>query len=101
MVLTGEYDVQKAIKAQADYCEKTGSPHFAPKSGICWACGKNIYEPLGRKSGQLASRIGRTGYRRVDICPFDEADYITGITVGKATTELATGCPHCNRSYCD
>jgi hypothetical protein len=96
-----EYDVQKAIEAQAKYCKEKGAPHFAPNGGVCWACKKNIYEPLGGKRGQSASWIGRTGYRSVESCPLEEADYITGITVEKAGKELVTGCPHCNKSYCD
>jgi len=96
-----EHNVQKAIEAQAKYCKEKDAPHFAPYSGVCHCCGKNIYEPLGGKRGQSASWIGRTGRRRVETCPLEEADYITGITVEKAGKELVTGCPHCNRSYCD
>lgn len=96
-----EYDVQKSIKAQKELCESKGYPHFAPASGICWACKKNIYEPLGHKRGQSSSWIGNTGYRKVESCSLEEADYITGITVEKAGNELVTGCPHCNRTYCD
>jgi hypothetical protein len=96
-----EYDIQKSIQAQKKLCEEKGYPDFTPSGGVCWACKKNIYEPLGRKRGQSSSWIGRTGYRRVESCPLEEADYITGITVEKAGKELVTGCPHCNISYCD
>lgn len=96
-----EYNVVKSINAQKKLCTEKEYPDFAPKDGRCWACSKNIYEPLGHKRGQSASRVGRTGRRRVESCPIEEADYITGITVEKAGSELVTGCPHCNRSYCD
>lgn len=95
------YDRNKSIEAQAEYCKRTGAPDFAPHSGVCWSCKNNIYEPLGRKRGQSASWIGKTGYRKVESFPIEEADYITGITVEKAGSELVTGCPHCNKSYCD
>ena len=96
-----EYDVERARQAQKKLCEEKGYPDFAPSNGVCWACKKNIYEPLGRKRGQTSSWVGRTGCRRVESCPIEEADYVTGITVEKAATSLVTGCPHCNRSYCD
>lgn len=37
-------DIQAAIKAQAALCEKDGLPHFAPPSGVCWSCRRQIYE---------------------------------------------------------
>ncbi len=30
------------VQEQADYCKRTGSPHFAPSTGLCWSCGKDI-----------------------------------------------------------
>ena len=35
--------------------------------------------------------------------PVDSPDvqYTTGISVERAGRELITGCPHCNRTYCD
>ncbi|MFU1797335.1 hypothetical protein ACM1RC_25950 [Paenibacillus azoreducens] len=76
------FDVQQSIKAQKKYCEEKQFPHFAPASGSCWSCGRNIYSPI-----EKAGWNGKT--------------YTTGITVEKAGSELVTGCPHCNRSYCD
>ncbi|MBA1335892.1 MAG: hypothetical protein HPY66_1710 [Firmicutes bacterium] len=96
-----KFDVDKSIAAQKEYCEQKGAPHFAPYDGRCHCCKNNIYKPLGYKRGQSASWIGRTGYRSVENCLLEEADYISGITVEKAGKELVTGCPHCNRSYCD
>lgn len=68
------FDVSESIKAQEKYCEENKLPHFAPKSGVCWNCRKNIYSP-------------------------DERGF--GITTEQAGTELITGCPHCCRTYCD
>ena len=75
------FDRQKAIEAQSNYCKEKGFPHFAPSYGNCWYCKRNIYEERKYEA------CGRT--------------YSTGISVEKAGTELVTGCPHCNRSYCD
>lgn len=83
------YDVYKAIKAQKQYCEENGFPHFAPNDGICWNCNKNIYLPIEQK------RILYLKGKEI------EQIYTTGITVEKAGDELVTGCPHCHRSYCD
>ncbi len=74
------YDVYESIKAQKEYVGKTKSPHFAPTTGKCWSCNKNIYEKIEQEIG---NRI-----------------FSTGIDVEQAESELVTGCPHCNRSYC-
>lgn len=69
-----EFNVFKSIKEQEDYCKNNHLPHFAPYDGVCWNCGKNIYES-------------------------DERGF--GITTKKASSDLITGCPHCFKSYCD
>lgn len=84
-----EYNVSKSIQAQKEYCDKKGAPHFAPSNGICWKCRKNIYESM-ENTRVLFWKEGKP-----------EEKYITGITTEKAGSELVTGCPHCNRSYCD
>jgi hypothetical protein len=71
------YNVQESIAAQRKFCEQEGYPHFAPRSGVCYRCRRNIYE--------LSNHRG----------------FETGIDVESAAKELVTGCPHCNRSYCD
>lgn len=71
------FDINQSILAQKKYCEEKELPHFAPYTGRCWSCNQNIYTPI--------ENSGRT----------------TGINVEKAGKELVTGCPHCNRSYCD
>lgn len=76
------YDVSRAKEAQKVFCEAKNFPHFAPHSGICWKCGCNIYE-----------QVTQRGY--------GDKERITGISVEAAGSHLITGCPHCNRSYCD
>lgn len=74
------FDVQASIKAQEKYCKENGLPHFAPHNGRCWSCGKNIYKEYPNSYNP---------------------EITDGIDVERAATELVTGCPHCNRSYCD
>ncbi|APM41366.1 hypothetical protein BS101_21910 (plasmid) [Clostridium kluyveri] len=87
-----KFDINQSINAQAKLCEKKNYPHFAPKSGVCWCCNQNIYEQIGWKRDELGRKI------RVDL---EKADFKTGISTEKAGKELITGCPHCNRTYCD
>ena len=53
-------------------------PDFAPRSGKCYKCGRDIYQ-----------------------------NYILGthwkprLSNGHDGKELVTSCPHCNRSFCD
>lgn len=77
------FNVSLAVKAQKDYWKSNGLPNFAPRNGVCWNCNKNIYEQHEKRYGG------------------DVKGFVTGISVEKAGSELVTGCPHCNRSYCD
>jgi len=72
------YDTEKAIAAQNQYCAEKGFPHFAPHTGRCYRCGRDIYSEIEHPTGRK-----------------------TGITVERASHELITGCPHCNYSFCD
>jgi len=72
-----EFDIQKSIIAQREFVKEEGVPHFAPQSGTCWKCHNNIYRELVRNG------------------------FSTGIDVDRAGKEHITGCPHCNRSYCE
>lgn len=87
------FNVLKARTSQENYCKEKKLPHFAPESGRCWKCNRNIYEQIGWKV-----EYGR----RIQV-PLDskELHHTTGITVEKAGKELVTGCPHCNWSYCE
>lgn len=71
------YDIMRAAKAQELYCEKEKVPHFAPFNGNCLSCHKNIYKKEMR------------------------GEYSSGISVARAESSLVTGCPHCNKSYCE
>lgn len=75
------YNHEKAVKAQEDYCKNSGSPHFAPANGTCRKCKLSIYEEIEHIGGK--------------------SSYKTGISVEAAGAGLVTGCPHCNKSYCD
>lgn len=87
------FDVAKAREAQEKYCKNTDAPHFAPETGRCWKCNRNIYEQYGWKVEQ----------GRASSVPLNspECTIKTGITVDQAKNVLVTGCPHCHRSYCD
>lgn len=71
------YDINKSIIAQQKYCEDNNLPHFAPDNGYCWFCNRNIY-----------TKCEYVGHN-------------TGISTMSAKNHLVTGCPHCNRSFCD
>ena len=71
------FNSDEARKAQKKLQEEKGYPDFAPSDGRCFKCKKDIYTQI------------------------DRGPYKTGISVEKAGRSLITGCPHCNRSYCD
>lgn len=73
------FNVSDSTAAQKRYCEEKSYPHFAPESGICWKCNQQIYAEGKNRSGNLSK----------------------GISVEQAGSELITGCPHCNWSYCE
>jgi hypothetical protein len=87
-------EISTCKAAQSNYCAKKRLPHFAPASGNCYRCGKNIYQNMGWKNDPPYSKI------RVEK-DGEEVDFITGVSLEKASSELITGCPHCHRSYCD
>jgi len=61
------YDVERARAAQAAYVSKFDTvPHFAPKSGVCFCCSKQIYK---RISVEKASTELITG------CPWCSRSY--------------------------
>lgn len=96
-------EVSECIKAQRKYCKATGLPHFAPSDGICWSCHRNIYQFYGHKGRDWEPEEPTFGWmqdRAVSSVDGEEYAYITGYTNEEAG-ELVTGCPHCNRSYCD
>lgn len=75
-MLTKKTDEQisECIEKQERLCREKDYPDFAPRSGVCWKCNRNIYQNY--KIGERESN-------------------------GKTGESLVTGCPHCFRSYCD
>jgi hypothetical protein len=45
-------------KAQNQYCHRTGNPHFAPPTGICWGCKKNIYTAISLETASTTLITG-------------------------------------------
>lgn len=74
---TKTFDIEASKAAQKKLQQEKGWPDFAPASGICYDCKRQIYAEL------------ETGYGK------------TGISLERASSELITGCPHCHHSYCE
>ena len=72
------FDTNAADAAQEKYCHEKHYPHFAPRSGFCYRCGRDIYRQITWPSG-----------------------HTTGISVEGAGNHLITGCPHCHYSFCE
>ena len=53
-------------RAQAEYCRDNSLPHFAPGSGRCWSCGKQIYDRID--FSQAANSL-------ITGCPFCHRSY--------------------------
>ncbi len=75
-------EVNQAIAAQNEYCDKRSLLRFAPPDGRCYYCHQNIY-----------TMIEQTGWRG--------RKYISGISVEQAGSTLINYCPHCQRSFCE
>lgn len=72
------FNPTEAAKAQATYCDQHEIPMFAPSDGNCWACGRNIYDPMTYRGHE---------------------DHTYGISVEEAGKRLISSCPHCNHSF--
>lgn len=86
------YNIQEACEAQKQYVMNYAKNHpqdifadmfakgegFAPKSGCCWRCSRNIYA-----EATINGRISK------------------GYSVERASKEMITGCPHCYASFVD
>ena len=73
------YQPREAADAQKRFCERNGYLLFAPYSGYCFKCGRNIYAPFKTRAG----------------------DTLPGYTVEQAGHMLITYCPFCHTSYID
>lgn len=78
-LLPPAYRPREAAEAQARFCERSGYLLFAPRSGYCYKCGRNIYKPFKTRAG----------------------DTLPGYTVEQAGHVLITYCPFCHVSYID
>jgi len=58
--------VEEKAKAQTELCKEKGWPRFAPRNGVCWSCGSQIYD---RISMEKASNTHITG------CPACHTSY--------------------------
>lgn len=38
--------VEEKKELQRKYCKENGYPHFAPRNGKCWHCGRQIYNRI-------------------------------------------------------
>lgn len=100
-----DQEILDCIEAQKKYCEETGAPHFAPKDGVCWRCGRHIYQFYGHEGGgwreRKKMRVKWKEWGTITCRDGEEYERITGYTNEEAATKLVTGCPHCNRTFCD
>ena len=80
------YNVDEAIKAQKEFCEKRHQPNLTPSRGKCYRCNRNIYE-LWEREVQ-----GWGGVKEL---------VMSGVSVEKAGSDFVTGCPHCGYSFCN
>ena len=62
------YNIEESIKVQKEYQQKTGSPDFAPSTGICWKCKRNIYGENGISVEEARTQL-------VTGCPFCHRSY--------------------------
>ena len=54
------------IMAQKEYCKETGAPHFAPASGMCWSCNRQIYNEID---------VVRAANSLITGCPYCHRSY--------------------------
>ena len=76
-------ETRALVEAQHEHCRKINVPMFIPKDGICFRCGRNIFEDATMKNTYTGREYVSRGYKNI------------------VSSELITGCPHCCWSYCD
>jgi hypothetical protein len=65
---SGLFNKGLAMEAQFEYCKKEGFPVFAPASGNCWNCGRNIY-------GKGGISVFRASRKLITGCPYCRISY--------------------------
>lgn len=49
-------EINQCIERQRQICEPIGEqPNFAPRDGVCWGCGKQIYDHPNRDGATLVT----------------------------------------------
>ncbi len=59
-------ELEDKLQAQKDYCKEKELPHFAPSSGVCWNCKKQIYNRIS---------LEKAGTDLVTGCPYCHRSY--------------------------
>ena len=79
------FDPTEAAKAQDSYCTQHEVPMFAPSDGICYHCGRNIYDPItyrGREDHtDILPGVGTKGYDGAGVVTRSEREVAKGIEV--------------------
>lgn len=61
------FDVSKSIAAQKELCTKKQWPLFSPANGICWSCGKQIYNKIS---------LYKASSELITGCPYCHHSYV-------------------------
>ena len=101
LIRKSEQEIRKCIKAQEKRISDLKAPHFAPRSGICYCCGRNIYQNYGWRRNEYLGRAIAVVRSKAVVDDGAEVDFVTGHNIERAKNELITGCPHCNWSFCE
>ena len=64
-----EYNTEKAISGQREFCENNNFPTFYPKDGVCWGCKKDIFSPDGFS-------VEDAKYFLITFCPFCHKSFL-------------------------
>ena len=77
-LLPPAYRPREAAEAQARFCERNGYLLFAPYSGYCYKCGRNIYTPFKTRAGDMLPgyTVEQAGHTLITCCPFCHVSYI-------------------------
>jgi len=62
------YDTADAIRAQAKYCWDHNKPLFAPRTGFCFNCDRDIYNIKGYTVGYASTHY-------ITGCPYCHASF--------------------------
>lgn len=60
--------IKRKIEAQEKFCGGINSPFYAPRNGICWRCGKQIFDMID---------VTMAGSKIVSGCPYCHRSYVS------------------------